>query len=264
MLEARRQLAAVAALLRVSLATAMQYRSNFVLEMVVGLLRDVGRVAPLALVFWHRDQVAGWDLPQALLVMAFFLVFNGIQGGVFEPNLGEAVDSIRTGTLDLMLMKPVDSQLLVSLRKFSPSALWDLVAGSAVGAFALTMLPAPAPIDVLLAAGLFGTGVVAMYGLWLLAICVSFYFVRVDNLRFLLWSVTDAGRWPIDVFSGAARFLLVALVPVALITSFPASAIRGTWSLSTLGVAVVVSGIFLVGSRLAWKRSIANYTSASS
>ena len=28
-------------------------------------------------------------------------------------------------------------------------------------------------------------GLVAIYGLWLLAICASFWFVRVDNLRFL-------------------------------------------------------------------------------
>ena len=264
MRELTRQFNAVVALLKVSLATVMQYRSNFLLTMAVGLLRDVGRVAPLALVFWHRDQVGGWELPSALLVMACFLIFNGIQGGVFEPNLGEAVDSIRTGTLDLMLMKPIDGQLLVSLRKFNADSVWDIVAGVAVGAGALTVLPAPSALDVLLAIGLFTTGLVAMYGLWLLAICVSFYFVKVDNLRFLLWAVTDAGRWPIDVFTGAARFLLVALVPVALITSFPADAMRGHWSIDTLIVSALVSVGFLVGSRLAWNRSIRNYTSASS
>lgn len=262
--EVWRQLRAVGALLRVSLATAMQYRSNFLLQMAVGLLRDVGRLAPLALVFWHREEVAGWDLPHALLVMAFFLVFNGIQGGIFEPNLGEAVESIRTGTLDLMLMKPVDGQLLVSLRKFAPDALWDVVAGVVVGVGALSVVQTPSWLDIALAMGLFGTGLLAMYGLWIFAICVSFFFVRVDNLRFLLWAVTDAGRWPIDVFTGLARFLLVALVPVALITSFPADALRGTWTWQTLAVSTAVSLAFLVGSRWAWNRSLANYTSASS
>ena len=262
--EIRHPLAAVGALIQVSLMTAMQYRSDFLLEMVVGLLRDVGRVAPLALVFWHRDAVGGWELPHALLVMAFFLAMSGIQGGVFEPNLGEAVESIRTGALDLMLMKPVDAQLLVSLRKLAPAALWDLVAAVVVGGVALASLPPPSLLDTILALVLFTTGVVAMYGLWLLAICVSFFFVRVDNLRFLLWSVSDAGRWPIDVFTGAARFLLVALVPVALITSFPAEALRGTWSWRTVAIASAISAAFLVGSRLAWRRSLAAYTSASS
>lgn len=262
--ETLRQIRAVKALLRVSLATVMQYRSNFLLEMATGLLHALGSVAPLALVFWHRDNIGGWELPHALLVMAFFLVMSGIQSGVFEPNLGEAVESIRSGTLDLMLMKPIDAQLLVSLRKFRAAAVWDVLGGVVVAGVASTSLPAVGVEDLVLAGALFGTGVVAMYGLWLLAICVSFFFVRVDNLRFLLWAVTDAGRWPIDVFTGAARFLLVALVPVALITSFPADALRGTWSLQTLAVAGTVSLVFLAGSRWAWKRSLANYTSASS
>jgi ABC-2 type transport system permease protein len=262
--EAARQLRAVSALLKVSLATAMQYRSNFLTELVVGLLRDAGRAAPLALVYWHRDSVGGWELPHALLVMAFFLLLSAVQSGVFEPNLGEAVESVRTGTMDLLLMKPVDAQLLVSLRKFTPAALWDLLAAAAVGGLALHELPAPSPGDAALAAGLFASGVISMYGLWLLAICASFFFVRVDNLRFLLWAISDAGRWPIDVFSGAARFLLTAVVPVALITSFPAQALRGTWTGQTLGVAAAVSLAFAVGSRLAWRRSLANYTSASS
>lgn len=262
--ELTRQVAAIGALLRVSLATVMQYRSNFVLEMGAGLLKGLGSVAPLALVFWHRSDIGGWELPHALLVMAFFMMMSGIQAGILEPNLGEAVESIRTGTLDLMLMKPVDAQLLVSLRKFNAAAVWDQFAGAIIAVIALSQLPLPGLADIALAAALFATGVVAMYGLWLLAICVSFFFVRVDNLRFLLWAVTDAGRWPIDVFTGAARFLLVALVPVALITSFPADAMRGTWSTRTLVVAAAVSLAFLIGSRWAWKRSLANYTSASS
>ena len=125
--------------------------------------------------------------------------------------------------------------------------------------------PSPsASASAVAAAVLFTAGVVSMYCLWLLAICASFVFVRVDNLRFLLWSASDAGRWPIDVFSGAARFALTAVVPVALITSFQAEALRGTWTTQTLVQAGVVTAVFVVGSRLMWRWSVARYTSASS
>jgi ABC-2 type transport system permease protein len=103
-----------------------------------------------------------------------------------------------------------------------------------------------------------------MYGLWLLAICASFWFVRVDNLRYLLWSVTDAGRWPITVFSGPIRWALTVAVPVAVLTSFPALAIRGRWDATLLAVAVATTLAFVVGSRIVWRRSLASYTSASS
>ena len=253
------------ALVRVSLASAMQYRSDFLFEGLTGLLRTAATVAALLLVFVHREEVAGWTLPEAMLVMALFLAMSGLIHALVEPNLGAVVEAIRLGSLDLLLMKPADAQLLVSLRKVAPAQLWDLVAATAVGAWALARLEyTPSLADVLVAIGLFGAGMAALYGLWLLAICTSFWFVRVDNLRYLLMSVSDAGRWPLPVFAGWVRVLLTVVVPVGVVTSFPAMALRGTWSGWTVLVAAGVAALFLVGSRWAWKRSLAAYTSASS
>jgi ABC-2 type transport system permease protein len=257
-------LRALRALLRVSVVTALQYRSNFLFSLLTSLLNDALRVAPLLLVYSHRDQVAGWDFPQALLVMAFFLVLFALQAAILEPNLGEAVQSIRTGALDLLLLKPVDAQLLVSLRKIDPTALGAVASASLLGLAAMQLGGWPSLGQALLAAALLLSGVVSIYSLWLLAICVSFWFVRVDNLRFLLWSATDAGRWPIDVFLGPARFLLTAVVPVALITSFPAQALQGRLPPEAPLTAALVSAAFFLGSRWAWSRSLAAYTSASS
>ncbi len=260
----RRSTQAVSALLSLSLATATQYRSNFWFGMATGLFNDALRIAPLWIVYGHRDSVQGWELPEALLVLSFFLALSGVQHALFEPNLGDAVEAIRAGSLDLLLMKPVDSQLLVSLRRVDPTALWNFISAGAVGLFALSSLGWPTFLDATLAAALFGAGVAAMYGLWLLAICASFIFVRVDNLRFLLWSASDAGRWPIDVFGGWVRFVLTAVVPVALITSFPAQALVGRWNIDVLLQSAFVTILFVGGSRWMWKRSIARYTSASS
>ena len=48
---------------------------------------------------------------------------RGIQAGIFEPNLGEAVESIRSGTLDLMLMKPVGTPATITLNFYSDDVL---------------------------------------------------------------------------------------------------------------------------------------------
>jgi ABC-2 type transport system permease protein len=252
------------ALLRTSIMTALQYRSDFVFEALTGILRTSASITPLALVYLHRSEVAGWALPEAALVMALFLLLSGFHGMLMEPNLGEVVEAIRTGTLDLWLLKPADAQLLVSVRRVDPAHVWDGVAAVGVGGLALSRMVPPSPLDVVVAAALFACGVCAMYGLWMLAICTSFFFVRVDNLRYLLMSVADAGRWPLSVFSGWVRWVLTVIVPVGLITSFPAMALRGMWEAETLGIAAAVAVGFLGVSRLAWTRSLAYYTSASS
>lgn len=259
-----RQLRVVGALLRASLTTAMQYRSDFLTDGITGLLRAISVIAPLWLVFGHREAVMGWSAEQATLVVGLFFLMQALLAGLVEPNLGEIVEAIRSGALDFVLLKPADAQLLVSFRRVAPARLWDAIAAVALIGWSLSGMPPPSWADLAAAALLLGCGLGAMYGIWLLAICTSFWFVRVDNLRFLLWAVTDAGRWPLDVFARWIRVLLIAVVPVGLTTTFPALALRGAWSPGLLAAGVAVAAAFLLGSRWAWNRSLASYTSASS
>jgi ABC-2 type transport system permease protein len=252
------------ALARASLQVALQYRADFLLDGAMGLVRTLLSVVPTLLVFEHRDTLAGWTAPDVMLVMGLFFLMHSLLAGLVEPNLGEVVEAIRNGTLDLVLLKPADAQLLVSVRRVQPSALWDLVGALAVIGWAAANRPAPRPVDAVVAVLLVCLGLVAMYGLWLLAICTSFFFVRVDNLRFALWSIADAGRNPLPVYGLALRIVLSALIPVGLITSFPVSAVRGEWNGPLLAFAAAIALIFAVGSRRAWKWSLASYTSASS
>ena len=66
------------------------------------------------------------------------------------------------------------------------------------------------------------------------------------------------------MFSEWVRVVLVVVVPVGVVTSFPAMALRGTWSPWIPAVAVLVALSFALGSRYAWRRALAAYTSASS
>ncbi len=261
MREWRRTARIVGALVRVSLATGLQYRTDFFFDLVTGFLRTLAAIAPVALVFLWRDEVAGWTRDDATAVMGFYLVMHAVIAAFIEPNLGAAVEAIRTGSLDLLLLRPADAQLLVSARRFAPAALLDLPVGLVLVAASARHA---APVDMAVATLLLTCGLVAMYGLWLLAICASFVFVRVDNLRFLLWSAADAGRWPRDVFSGTVKWLLTAVVPVAVATTMPAEALRGGWSLNLIGVGLAVASGFALGSRWVWTRSLKRYASASS
>jgi ABC-2 type transport system permease protein len=252
------------ALLRSSLMASLQYRADFWFHALAGVVRTGVAVAPLWLVLQHAPSVAGWSGPSAALIMAFFLLLQALQGGFLEPNLGEVVEAIRDGRLDLWLLKPVDAQALVSLRKVDPTYLGDGIAAAAIAAYAISLQPPASALDAVIAAYLLGCGLVSMYGLWLAATCTSFFWVRVDNLRYLLMSASDAGRWPRQVFGPWIRLVLTAVVPVAVVTSFPAEALRARWTLAHLASASVIAVVFGLGSRRLWLRSLARYTSASS
>lgn len=259
-----RTLRIVGALLRASLLTGLQYRADFVLDGLTGVLRALATIAPLWLVFEHREAVMGWTLEDTTLVLGLFLLLQALLQGLVEPNLGAVVEAVRTGSFDLVLLRPADSQLLVSLQRVAPAHVWDLAAALGLCGWALAQRPPSSALDVAVALLMLVCGAAGMYGLWLLAVSAAFIFVRVDNLRHLLGAVVDAGRWPIPVFSGWVRWVLTVGVPVALFTSFPAMALRGTWDLALVATGVAVGGGFAIVSRWVWVASLARYTSASS
>ncbi len=254
----------VAALARASFANAAQYRADFLFDGVTGLLRVAGVLVPVLLVFGRRDEVLGWTAPELTLVTGLFFLVQSVFTGVVEPNLGEVVEAVRSGSFDFLLLKPVDPQLLASVRRVAPARLWDLLAALVLVGWSLSHLPPPGPLDVLAAVVMGAAGITALYGVWLLAICASFWFVRVDNLRYLLWAVSDAGRWPLSVFGPVVRSALVLVVPIGVATTFPALALRGEWTGDLVALAVAVGVAFALGSRWVWVRALASYTSASS
>ncbi len=252
--------------LRASTAVAMQYRLDFVVEGALALFWTGWGLVPLLVVFGRRAGVAGWSFEEALVVIGWFQVMRGVLEGAVNPSLAAVVDHIRKGTLDFVLLKPADAQFLVSTQKFQPWRVVDAIAGLVVFAVAFHRLGRwPDPAHVLAAVLLLGCGALILYSLWILVVSAAFFVVKVDNLSFLFVSIFDAARWPADVFRGVLRAVFTFVVPLAIMTTFPARALLGKdFGPRQAAVAVVAALAFAVFARVVWLRSISRYTSASS
>jgi ABC-2 type transport system permease protein len=252
--------------LRASAAVAMQYRLDFLVEGALALFWTGWSLVPLLVIFGRRTGVAGWSFEEALVVIGWFLVMKGILEGAVNPSLAAVVEHIRKGTLDFVLLKPADAQFLVSTQKFQPWRAADVVGGIVVFAVAFHRLGrAPTPAHVATAVLLLACAALILYSLWILVISAAFFVVKVDNLSFLFVSIFDAARWPADVFRGILRAVFTFVVPLAIMTTFPARALLGKdfGPLDGLG-ALAGAAAFAAFARLVWLRSIGRYTSASS
>ncbi len=260
-----RSLALVRVQLRLSALLAMQYRWELLLDAVFSLFWTATALLPLWLVFEERPRIAGYTFPEALVVLGFFTILQGVLEGAIHPSLGTVVEHVRTGTLDFVLLKPADAQLLVSTARFAPFRVLNVIAGLAIVARAFVLLDrAPRALDVLASSALFLSAVAMLYGLWILTVSAAFYVGRIDNLRYLFTSIFDAARWPATVYRGALGFVLTFVVPLALMTSYPAWALLGLLEPQRLAVALVFGVVFTLGSRWVFRRALARYTSASS
>lgn len=261
----RRYLRVLWVQLRASLALAMAYRANFLVQGVMTIFWVLGSLIPLWVLYSERQSVAGWSYEGALVVMGWFIVLRGVLEGAINPSLVDVVDRVRTGSFDYLLLKPVDAQLLVSTARFEPWKVIDIGAGFGVIGYALhRMGELPGAGDVAVAAVLLLAAVVLLYSLWILVISASFWVVRIDNLTYLFSAIFDAGRWPVQIFRGFWRVLFTVVIPLAILTTYPAMALLGTIEPATTAFACGGAALFAALARTVWKLSIRFYRSASS
>ena len=260
-----RHLRLLAIQLRASLVLSLQYRVEFFGSALLAFFWVGWSLVPILVVFQHREAVAGWSYEEALVVLGWFTLMKGVLEGAVNPSLVTVVEHIRKGTLDFVLLKPADAQFLVSTAKFAPARVADVVGGLAIFAVAFhRMGRAPAAGHVLAAAALLLCAAVTLYSIWILVVSMAFYVVKVDNLSYLFSSIFDAARWPVSVFRGAWRLVFTFVVPLALMTTFPALALLGRLDARTAAAALAGAAGFAVFARAVWVRSIGHYTSASS
>ncbi len=247
---------------RTSWAAEMEYRGNFIFACLSSFGNLFGSAFSLWLFYRAGAGFPGWTVHEGAVVLGVFSIFTGVVASVLSPNLSRIVTHVQEGTLDLLLLKPLDSQLQVSLRVLSPWGVPDVVFGALVCAWGLWESQRAGGWSVV-AVVPFGAGVVLLYALWFLVATTSVWFTKIYNATEVLRGLLDAGRFPMAAYPAIYRLVFTFVVPVAFLTTVPAEALLGrstsTWMLASPAVACAA----FIASRLVWRRALRSYTGAS-
>ena len=126
--------------LRLGVLNALQYRVNFGVQIIQSFIGLVTALAGLAIVFGQTDNLAGWRQEELLALVGVFLLVGGLINVVIRPSMERLMEGVRLGTLDFTLTKPVDSQLLVSVRQVEVWKLVDVGIGAVILVIAVVNL----------------------------------------------------------------------------------------------------------------------------
>lgn len=259
----RRYLGLLGIQLKAAALLSLQYRLDFFVQTAMAVFWTLTALVPLWVLFSMRSGIAGWTAHEALIVAGFFIALKGALQGIIQPSLTNVVEHIRKGTLDFLLLKPVDTQFLLSTSKLDLPRAVDVVVGVGLAIWSLAKSGAhPSLLEVCLAGLILLCAFAILYGIWILVVSLAFRVVKIDNLSFLIVSTFDAARFPASVFRGALSFIFTFVVPLALMTTYPALALLGRLGIAEVATSLAVATGFLLGSRWVWLRSIAKYTGA--
>ncbi|MET0344134.1 MAG: ABC-2 family transporter protein [Polyangiales bacterium] len=259
----RRYLSLLAIQLRSAALLSLQYRVDFFVQALMALFWTVTALVPLWVLFSIRSGVAGWSAHEALIVAGFFIMLKGVLQGAIQPALTHVVEHIRKGTLDFLLLKPVDTQFLLSTSKLDLARATDVVAGLGLVGWALSARGTwPSPMAFALAALLLLCAVTILYAIWVLVVSLAFRVVKIDNLSYLILSAFDAARFPSSVFRGVLSLVFTFVLPLALMTTYPALALLERLEVVHVCTSIGVAVAFAFTARRVWMGSLRAYVGA--
>jgi ABC-2 type transport system permease protein len=250
--------------LRLGVMNELQYRTNLIIQLVQSTVGLATALLGLGIVFSKTDSLAGWRPAELLAIVGVYTLVSGLTQLVIRPSLARFMEDVRLGTLDFMMTKPVDAQVLVSMRQIEVWKLVDVVVGLVVLAVAIAQLGASvglAEAVAFLVALL--AGVTIIYSFLLILATCAFWFVRLDNILNIFQSMYEAGRWPIGIYPPWLRTVLTFLVPVGFAITVPTEGLVGRLTSPNLLGAIVLAVALPLVARAFWRIGVRHYSGAS-
>jgi ABC-2 type transport system permease protein len=251
--------------LKTVLVREMEFRANFFAWMVINLCWMVLQLTFFWVIYRHTDRIGGWDANELQVLLGTYYWLEFFVWAFGYPNLGRMSTYVDRGELDFFLLKPLNAQFQVSLRRFSPHNTASLIPAtvllvSGIRGAGLQISLGQAALFLVL----FAAGVLIFYSLWFLSVTLIFWMTRGSNLQELFLVTLQVERVPTEIFSPAVAFLVSFVVPVAMVTVFPTRALLGSLGPQLAAYMVVAAAALLWVSSRFWRFVLRRYASASS
>ena len=271
---------------RNSLIRDMTFRTNFLLQCVSSVSWAVMNIGFYLIIFEHTSHIGakelGWGRYEFFIFLATTWFINSLVQTFFMPNAQEFSELIRTGNLDFALLKPIDTQFLVSLHRIEWSSLVNIVTGLVlliVSLWHLTTQPDRAlvlqPLILVLYVAYVLMGVAILYSLMISLAATSIWLGRNQSLYNFWFYITNFARYPMEIYQHGWGMILwgvfTFVVPVLIVVNVPARLLAQPlrpagqwWEWPLTGFAVLATAACVFASRWVFKRALLSYRSASS
>jgi ABC-2 type transport system permease protein len=262
-----RPLHLVAAFMRASFQEEAAYRANFFISLLTSLLNLGTGVLGVLVIFGQINTIQGWDLASTLALLGVYLIVSALRGLFIGPGLDALAGmdgEIWSGAFDFTVLRPVNTQFLVSLRKWRWFASIDLLLGLGVLAVAVSRLGMT-----------LSAWQIASFLLTLFAGLVILYAILLIFAALIFWSpgvlftwvfdgLFQMARYPLGMYPGWLQLVLTWIVPVGVITTIPAQALTGMLSVQNLGLSLGMALGLLAAASALFRFGLKRYASASS
>jgi ABC-2 type transport system permease protein len=255
-----------AALWKNSVMRETMFKGNFLLWILVEVLWFGLQLCFIGVLYLHTDHIGTWTKWQVIMLIGTSHFIQQMFQAFFLVNCTNLSELIRTGKFDFLLLLPINTRFVVSLRQVDLGAFVNAASAlGVIGYAARQMHFVPGPVQVLVFFGLCLGGILVHYSLMFLLASISFWTVRAQGIVWGYYNLFQIARLPDEAFHGLFKAFFTFALPMLLVSNVPVRVLTNKCDepgpvLLLLGM----SGLCFLLSELGWRVSLRRYTSASS
>ncbi len=252
------------AFFRASFVADLEYRLNFVFLVFAEFVWYSTQLILFEVLFRHTTLIGDWNLDQMRVFIFLVLFIDSIYMILWDPNFSSFTDSVRKGSLDLLLMKPINSMFMLSSQRISVSHIPCFFITWFGFIWALDQIPGFQWWRLLWLIILIPAGLSVIFCGRFALNSTSIIFTRADFLQYIWYSAFRLGLRPDAIYSGFVRIILIFVVPFAMVASIPSRILLEPTQHWMLAWALILPFLLFWLLKKYWVFCLKHYSSASS
>jgi ABC-2 type transport system permease protein len=244
-----------------SIRVSMEYVANFWMMAISGIAMRGIFYLVVFILFRNLPTIAGWREMEIFMMMGFLFSSEGFCTIMFD-GVWHVTSYVYTGKFDTILARPVSPLYQVLCDQIGLQGFGIVPLGIVTLGISMHSLSLINPINILLTILFLFCGVVLRMSTTLMFVTTIFYIKGSNvNIPFLAHSVSEYGRYPLDVYPFWIRFILLVIVPAGFVGYVPALIMRGFWPIQLTFALVTMTILYFLTARMFFYKGIKKYES---
>jgi len=254
------------AFFRNTLSRDMEFKMNFIFEIFIDAIYYGSLFFFFKIIFQFVDSLGDFNQDAVVIFLITLYISDSLYVMFLGGNVFEVNNKVRTGDLDFILLKPINSQFFISFRYVNTYAIVSLLI---LLLFLIKLIYSYHSNSFLLVNYVFYDfslilGVIIFYSIEFMIASLAFWFRNFSYAGWLAGELIKYSRRPDSIYKNWFRKILFSFFPMAMISSVPARILLFGVDFKLLLLQLIIALIFLGFTTVVWKKGLLRYESASS
>lgn len=260
----KRYIKLYATLLKINFFTFTAYRANFINSTISSFVWSSFVIISMTLLTSRVSTIFGWTRNELLILAGVYNVISSIFYFLFSASFEEFSYTMHYGRLDTILLKPINSQFMISCWFIAYNNILRFIIGTVFIYFICSFSHIVINVIVLLQLFIIVIfSIIIFYAFWFLIMTLTIWYSKLFNLVEFLYTVNGFMRYPSQMYKKLPLVFFIFIFPLTLVATVPTRVIIHKVTVIEEIIIIAIAMFLLTISHFFWKFALRSYTSVS-